>query len=120
MKRILVILTIITIIAAPCFAKQSSNVSATTSLTDASILAPNNEYRYSNVFAGVFSFYIQVIAGGVAGALFSMKFAIEVMHSAMNDDSNPNGLKRAILRFFTHVIVITVGVAMIFTIIGVK
>ena len=108
-------MAIITIIAAPCFAGEG------VSLSSAEFNVPNSpQSKVTNYFSGVFSFYTQVIAGGVAGALFSMKFAIEVMHSAMNDDSNPNGLKRAILRFFTHVIVVLVGATMIFIVIGVS
>lgn len=115
------------IITAPCFAETSFVTSGAAStkyesptLTSSTLHVPNSDYVTPNYFSGVFSFYTQVIAGGVAGALFSMKFAIEVMHSAMNDDSNPNGLKRAILRFFTHVIVVLVGATMIFIVIGVS
>lgn len=72
-----------------------------------------------NPFKGVFSFYNQMIVGVVAGSLFALKFAIELLHAYMNEDSNPKGMKRCFLKLLLHVGVVAFGSVGVLALLGV-
>lgn len=140
MKKVVIVLVILMVIASPVFCKTSSflqfdnpmAVSAGTAssptglLDDRALRISLGQTGFSNwinnPFKGVFSFYNQMIVGVVAGALFGLKFAIELLNAVMNEDSNPKGVKRCMLRLLLHVGVVgfgSVGVLGLLGVIGV-
>lgn len=136
MKKLVVVLVILMLMASPVFCRQSSFLlfentmagSAGTSsqiglLTDGALRISLGQSGFANwidnPFKGVFSFYNQMIVGVVAGALFGLKFAIELLNAVMNEDSNPKGVKRCILRLLLHVGVVGFGSIGILGILGV-
>ena len=119
MRKIFVLLFVLIAIVSPVFCKTSSFLG----LDSAEITVPLGEANFSgkisNPFKGVFSFYNQVIVGVVAGALFGLKFAIELLNAIMNEDSNPKGVKRCITRLLIHVGIISLGSVGVLAILGV-
>lgn len=137
MKKVVIVLVVLVVIASPVFCRQSSFIQFENTMTvsggtaSAPIGALDNRALriflgqtgfsnwINNPFKGVFSFYNQMIVGVVAGALFGLKFAIELLNAVMNEDSNPKGVKRCILRLLLHVGVVGFGSAGVFGLLGV-
>lgn len=121
MRKFCVLLFILMVIASPVFC--SDGTSSFVKLSSGEMNVPLGGKGLSgtinNPFKGVFSFYNQMIVGFVAGALFGLKFAIELLNAVMNEDSNPKGVKRCILRLSLHVGIITLGSVGILAILGV-
>jgi hypothetical protein len=126
MRKICVLLFILMAIASPVFCKTSSfeELSSTSrDIDSAEMTIPLGQKGFSgfieNPFKGVFSFYNQMLAGVVAGALFGLKFAIELLNAVMNEDSNPKGVKRCITRLLIYLGFISFGSVGIFALLGV-
>lgn len=135
MKKVFVILSILVVLISPVFCKTSSFVQFSQSqwtggsswaqgnTTNNKLLIPLGQNGFknsiSNPFSGAFSFYNQIIIGVVAGALFGLKFAIELLNAVMNEDSNPKGIKRCILRLLFHVGIVSFGSFGILGVLGV-
>ena len=126
MRKIFVLLFVLIAIVSPVFCKISSFEefsSSSRDLDSAGMTIPLGQKGFSgfikNPFKGVFSFYNQVIVGVVAGALFGLKFAIELLNAIMNEDSNPKGVKRCITRLLIHVGIISLGSVGVLAILGV-
>lgn len=120
MKKIFVLFFILTVIISPVFCEASSFKD----LDSTEITVPLGEKGLfgfiKNPFKGVFSFYNQMIVGVVAGALFGLKFAIELLNAIMNEDSNPKGVKRCITRLLIYLGFISFGSVGIFALLGVS